>query len=147
MQVEIKELKRLIKTTEEKIIKLEEKERTRDVVSGGAGGTQHFKVEGFAVPEYAKAKRILISRRKRLKMKEKKLLEITNQAEKYIESIKKSEIRIMFRMRYVEGLTWNQVAHQMNEMFSRTKRTYTEDGCRMKGNRFFKETEGHKVSL
>lgn len=56
MQVEIKELKRLIKTTEEKIIKLEEKERTRDVVSGGAGGTQHFKVEGFPVPEYAKVK-------------------------------------------------------------------------------------------
>ena len=144
MQVEIKELKRLIKTTEEKIIKLEEKERTRDVVSGG---TQHFKVEGFPVPEYAKVKRLLISRRERLKMKEEELLEITNQAEKYIESIKKSEIRIMFRMRYVEGLTWNQVAHQMNEMFSRTKRTYTEDGCRMKGNRFFKETEGHKVSL
>ena len=123
MQVEIKELKRLIKTTEEKIIKLEEKERTRDVVSGGAGGTQHFKVEGFPVPEYAKVKRLLISRRERLKMKEEELLEITNQAEKYIESIKKSEIRIMFRMRYVEGLTWNQVAHQMNEMFSRTKRT------------------------
>lgn len=54
-------------------------------------------------------------------MKEEELLEITNQAEEYIESIKRSEIRIMFRMRYIEGLTWNQVAHQMNEMFSRTK--------------------------
>ena len=42
MQVEIKELKKLIKATEEKIAKMEEKERTRDVVSGGAGGTQHF---------------------------------------------------------------------------------------------------------
>ena len=147
MQVEIKELKKLIKVTEEKIAKMEEKERTRDVVSGGAGGTQHFKVEGFPIPEYTKVKRLLISRRERLKMKEEELLEITNQAEEYIESIKRSEIRIMFRMRYIEGLTWNQVAHQMNEMFSRTKRTYTEDGCRMKGNRFFKETEGHKVSL
>lgn len=147
MQVEIKKLKRLIKTTEEKIAKMEEKERTRDVVSGGAGGTQHFKVEGFPVPEHAKVKRLLISRRERLKMKEEELLEITNQAEEYIESIKKSEIRIMFRMRYVEGLTWNQVAHQMNEMFSRTKRTYTENSCRMKGNRFFEETEGRKTSL
>ena len=52
MQVEIKELKKLIKVTEEKIAKMEEKERTRDVVSGGAGGTQHFKVEGFPYPAH-----------------------------------------------------------------------------------------------
>ena len=65
-------------------------------------------------------------------MKEEELLELTNQAEEYIESIKKSEIRIMFRMYYIEGLTWNQVAHQMNEMFSRTKRIYTENSCNLK---------------
>ena len=36
-------------------------------------------------------------------MKEDELLELTNQIEEYIESIKKSEIRIMFRMYYIEG--------------------------------------------
>lgn len=133
--------------TEERLEKIEQEGAVSDVVSGGMGGIQHFTVEGFPVPGYTKAKNLLISRKQRLKMKEEELLELTNQAEEYIESIKRSEIRIMFRMRYIEGLTWNQVAHQMNEMFSRTKRTYTEDGCRMKGNRFFKETEGHKVSL
>lgn len=147
MQAEIKELRRLIKMTEERLEKIEQEGAVSDVVSGGMGGIQHFTVEGFPVPGYTKAKNLLISRKQRLKMKEEELLELTNQAEEYIESIKRSEIRIMFRMRYIEGLTWNQVAHQMNEMFSRTKRTYTEDGCRMKGNRFFKETEGHKVSL
>lgn len=128
--------------TEEKIERIEREGAVSDVVSGGMGGIQHFTVTGFPVPEHARAKQLLISRRERLKMKEEELLELTNQMEEYIESIKKSEIRIMFRMYYIEGLTWNQVAHQMNEMFSKTKRIYTEDSCRMKGNRFFEKTEG-----
>lgn len=141
MQAEIKELRRLIKMTEERLEKIEREGAVSDVVSGGMGGIQHFVVEGFPIPEHTKVKQLLISRRKRLKMKEDELLELTNQIEEYIESIKKSEIRIMFRMHYIEGLTWNQVAHQMNEMFSRTKRIYTENSCRMKGNRFFEEEE------
>lgn len=139
MQAEIKELRRLIKMTEERLEKIEQEGAVSDVVSGGMGGIQHFTVEGFPVPEHARVKQLLISRRERLKIKEAELLELTNQAEEYIESIKKSEIRIMFRMYYIEGLTWNQVAHQMNEMFSRTKRIYTENSCRMKRNRFFEE--------
>lgn len=147
VQAEIKELRRLIKMTEERLEKIEQKGAPVDVVIGGIGGTQHFKIEGLLPPEYAKTKYLLISRRERLKMKEEELLEIANQAEEYIESIKKSEIRIMFRMYYIEGLTWNQVAHRMNEMFSKTKRIYTENSCRMKGSRFLKETERHKTSL
>ena len=139
MQAEIKELRRLIKMTEERLEKIEKEGAVSDVVSGGMGGIQHFKVTGFPTPEHAKVKQLLISRRQRLRMKEDELLELTNQIEEYIESIKKSEIRIMFRMYYIEGLTWNQVAHQMNEIFSRTKRIYTENSCRMKRNRFFEE--------
>ena len=129
MQAEIKELRRLIKMTEERLEKIEKEGAVSDVVSGGMGGIQHFTVEGFPVPGYTKAKNLLISRKQRLKMKEEELLELTNQAEEYIESIEKSEIRIMFRLYYIEGLTWVQVAHQMNEMFSKTKRIYTEDSC------------------
>lgn len=139
MQAEIKELRRLIKMTEERLEKIEKEGAVSDVVSGGMGGIQHFKVTGFPTPEHAKVKQLLISRRQRLRMKEDELLELTNQIEEYIESIEKSELRIMFRMYYIEGLTWNQVAHQMNEMFSRTKRIYTENSCRMKRNRFFEE--------
>ncbi len=141
MQAEIKELRRLIKMTEERLEKIEREGAVSDVVSGGMGGIQHFKVTGFPTPEHAKVKQLLVSRRQRLKMKEDELLELTNQIEEYIESIKKSELRIMFRMYYIEGLTWNQVAHQMNEIFSKTKRIYTENSCRMKGNRFFEEEE------
>ncbi len=139
MQAEIKELRRLIRMTEERLEKIEQEGAVSDVVSGGMGGIQHFVVEGFPIPEHTKVKQLLISRRKRLKMKEDELLELTNQIEEYIESIKKSEIRIMFRLYYIEGLTWMQVAYRMNDLFPKRKVAYTEENCRKRNFRFFEE--------
>ncbi len=139
MQAEIKELRRLIKMTEERLKRIEEEGTVSDTVSGGMGGIQHFTVEGFPVPEHARVKQLLISRRERLKMKEAELLELTNQAEEYIESIEKSELRIMFRLYYIEGLTWTQVAYRMNDLFPKRKVAYTEENCRKRNFRFFEE--------
>ena len=139
MQAEIKELRRLIKMTEEKIEKIEREGAVSDVVSGGIGGIQHFTVEGFPVPGYTKAKNLLISRKQRLKMKEEELLELTNQAEEYIESIEKSELRIVFRLYYIEGLTWAQVAHRMNSLFPKRAKAYNEKNCQKRNERFFQE--------
>ena len=125
--------------TEERLEKIEQEGAVSDVVSGGMGGIQHFVVEGFPIPEHTKVKQLLISRRKRLKMKEDELLELTNQIEEYIESIKKSEIRIMFRLYYIEGLTWMQVAYRMNDLFPKRKVAYTEENCRKRNFRFFEE--------
>lgn len=139
MQAEIKELRRLIKMTEEQLEKIEKEGAVSDVVSGGMGGIQHFTVEGFPVPEHAKVKQLLISRQQRLRMKEEELLEITNQAEEYIESIEKSELRIMFRLYYIEGLTWAQVAHRMNSLFPKRAKAYNEKNCQKRNERFFQE--------
>lgn len=139
MQAEIKELRRLVRMTEERLGKIEQEGAVSDVVSGGMGGIQHFTVEGFPVPEHGKVKQLLISRRQRLRMKEEELLELTNQAEEYIESIEKSELRIMFRLYYIEGLTWAQVAYRMNNLFPKRKVTYTEENCRKRNFRFFEE--------
>ena len=139
MQAEIKELRRLIKMTEERLEKIEKEGAVSDVVSGGMGGIQHFKVTGFPTPEHAKVEQLLVSRRQRLKMKDTQLLEITNQAEEYIESIEKSELRIMFRLYYIEGLTWMQVAYRMNDLFPKRKVAYTEENCRKRNFRFFEE--------
>lgn len=141
MQAEIKELRRLIRMTEERLEKIEQEGAVSDVVSGGMGGIQHFVVEGFPIPEHAKVKRLLISRRERLKMKEEELLELTNKAEEYIESIEKSEFRIMFRLYYIEGLTWAQTALRMNSLFPKRKIAYTEENCQKRKDRFFKKTE------
>ena len=139
MQAEIKELRRLIKMTEERLEKIEKEGAVSDVVSGGMGGIQHFTVTGFPIPEHARMKQLLISRRERLKMKEAELLELTNQAEEYIESIEKSELRIMFRLYYIEGLTWAQVAMRMNSLFPKRKIAYTEKNCQKRNIRFFEE--------
>lgn len=140
MQAEIKELRRLIRMTEERLEKIEQEGAVSDVVSGGMGGIQHFTIEGFLVPEHAKVKQLLISRRQRLKMKGDELLELTNQIEEYIESIEKSELRIMFRLYYIEGLTWTQVAMRMNNLFPKRKIAYTEENCQKRKNRFFSKT-------
>ena len=139
MKVEIKELKRLISKTEDRIRRIEEEGEVSDVVSGGMGGIEHFKITGFPKPEYKRAEWLLQNRRNRLKLKEEELLELTNQAEEYIESIEKSELRTMFRLYYIEGLTWAAVAMRMNNLFPGRKIAYTEENCRQRNKRFFEE--------
>lgn len=138
LKIEIKDLKRRVEETEERLLRLE-KEVVSDVVSGGMGGIEHFKVTGFPEMEYEKVKSLLQSRKIRLKLKEQELLELTNQAEEFIESIEKSELRTMFRLYYIDGLTWAAVAIRMNRLYPRRKRYYTEDSCRMRNKRFFEK--------
>ena len=72
---------------------------------------------------------------KTLELKEIELLELTCHVEEYIETITNSELRIMFRLYYIDLLPWWKVAQQMNRMFP--KRKYTEEGCRKRHARFF----------
>lgn len=139
MVEEIKDLRRRIHELEKQIDRIKEEGAVKDTVSGGMGGTQHFVVEGFPVPEYNRKMMLLRSRKAMLEEKEAELLELTNQVEEYIGSIEKSELRIMFRLYYIDGLTWIQVAHRMNQMFPKRRKAYTEDSCRMRNARFFQE--------
>ena len=61
------------------------------------------------------------------------------EAEEYINSIEKSELRMMFRFYYIDGMTWLQVAHKMNQLHPKRRVAYTEDSCRMRNTRFFQE--------
>ena len=139
MKEEIKDLRRRITETEKQIFRIAEEGTVKDTVSGGMGGIQHFVVEGMPVPELSR-KRLLLNKRKAMLIeKENELLELMNQAEEYINSIEKSELRIMFRLYYIDNLTWVQVAHRLNSIFPKRRIAYTEDGCRMKNKRFFDE--------
>ena len=139
MKEEIKDLRRRIHELEKQIDRIKEEGAVKDTVSGGMGGTQHYTVEGFPVPEYNRKMMLLRSRKDKMEKKEAELLELTNQVEEYIGSIEKSELRIMFRLYYIDGLTWIQVAHRMNRMFPKRRKAYTEDSCRMRNTRFFEE--------
>lgn len=139
MKEEIKDLRRRTTETERQIWKIAEEGTVKDTVSGGMGGIQHFVVEGMPVPELSR-KRLLLNKRKAMLIeKENELLELMNQAEEYINSIEKSELRIMFRLYYIDNLTWVQVAHRLNSIFPKRRIAYTEDSCRMKNKRFFDE--------
>lgn len=136
---EIKDLRKRITDTEKNILKITEEGTVKDTVSGGMGGIQHFVVEGMPVSELQRKKILLNKRKAMLIEKENELLELTNQAEEYINSIEKSELRMIFRFYYIDGMTWVQVAHKMNQLHPKRRVAYTEDSCRMRNARFFQE--------
>ena len=133
MKEEIKDLRRRITETEKQIFRIAEEGTVKDTVSGGMGGIQHFVVS---------RKRLLLNKRKSMLIKkENELLELTNQVEQYISSIEKSELRTIFRLYYIDGMTWTQVAHRMNAMHPKRKIAYNEKNLQKRNERFFAENE------
>ena len=143
MKEEIKDLRRRIHENERELAKLENMIVTDSVTRGKRGkkplGT--VKITGRPIAAIALKQKLLKKRNDRLTALEAELLELTNQAEEYIETIPKSELRIMFRLYYIDDLTWYQVALQMNQKFTKRRIKYTEDNCRMRHNRFLEKLE------
>lgn len=136
MAVEIKDIKRRIHDLWRQVDSL-------GVVSDSVKGTRldgtygSIRITGFPEHEYFRKKEALDKSITLLKTKETELLELAVKAERYIESLPKSELRTMFRLYYIDGLTWVQVSHRMNELFGKRHVRFTEDGCRMRNKRFF----------
>lgn len=134
-----------IKDLRGRIRKLEKFLEDPPIVSDTVRGTRRdgtigpIKVTGIPDPEYRRKQLIREKYQKILEEKEAELLELTCQAEEYIESIGKPELRIMFRLYYIDGLVWEQVAIRMNRAFPKKKIPYTPDSCRMRNNRFFEK--------
>ena len=138
LQEEIKDLLKLIR----KLDKFLENPRiVADTVRGTRkdGTIGPIKIQGIPLPEYGKKELLRERYKELLERKETELLELTCQAEEYIESIEKADIRIMFRLYYLDGYPWVKVAETMNQMFPKKKVSYTEDSCRMRNNRFFEK--------
>ena len=143
MKEEIKDLRRRIHENERELAKLENMIVTDSVTRGKRGkkplGT--VKITGRPTAAIALKQKLLKKRNDRLTALEAELLELTNQAEEYIETIPKSELRIIFRLYYIYDLTWYQVALKMNQKFPKRRIKYTEDNCRMRHNRFLEKLE------
>lgn len=138
---EVKDIRKRILQTEKQIARIEEEGTVKDTVSGGMGGMQHFVVEGMPVPELQRKKILLNKRKAMLIEKENELLELTNQAEEYINSIEKSELRMIFRLYYIDGMTWVQVAHKMNQLHPNRRVAYNEKNLQKRNERFFAENK------
>ncbi len=138
-------MRKEIKDLRDRIKKLDKFLANPPIVSDTVKGTRRdgmigpIKITGIPEPMYKRKQRLRKQHQQLLEGKEVELLELTCQAERYIQSIPKSELRIMFRLYYIDDLTWVQVAHRMNSMFPKKRIKYTEDSCRMRINRFFEE--------
>ena len=143
MKEEIKDLRRRIHENERELAKLENMIVTDSVTKGKRGkkplGT--VKITGRPTAAISMKQSLMKKRNKKLEVLETELLELTNQAEEYIETIPKSELRIMFRLYYIDDLTWYQVALKMNQKFPKRRIKYTEDNCRIRHNRFLEKLE------
>ncbi|WP_333648010.1 hypothetical protein [Lacrimispora sp.] len=139
------EMKGEIKDIRRRKEKLEKEIKGLSIVSDSVKGTRSdgtygsIKITGYPTPEYYRKKAAIEKLQKMLGTKEAELFELTVQAEEYIETIPKSEVRTMFRLYYIDGLPWWKVAQAMNKMFPKRRVKFTEDGCRMRNNRFFGE--------
>lgn len=140
MKNRIKILRERIKKLEKEIEELKEMIAS-DVVSGGYGGIQHFTIEGVPDRDLKRKQKMLEARKSLLKTEELELLELTNEAEEYIQSVEPIELRNMFDSYYIQNMSWAQVAYRMNCLYPNRKIAYTEKNCCKRNERFFKEIE------
>ena len=127
--------------------RLSEMQEKGYVVSDTVKGTRKdgtigpIKITGFPEPAYEDTKAMLKKRIAKLEIVESDLLAAVNKVDDYIETIPKSELRQIFRLYYLDDLTWAQVALQMNVRYQKKRMKYTEDGCRMKHNRYLEKVK------
>lgn len=139
---EIKEEIKDIRRRKEKLVKaINSLGTVSDTVKGTRrdGTYGSIKITGYPTPEYYRKKAAIERIGILLDVKEADLLELMTQAEEYIESIAKSEVRTMFRLYYIDGLPWWKVAQAMNQMFPKRRVKFTEDSCWKRNKRFFEE--------
>lgn len=132
MKKEYEDTERRIRQTTEELSKYDAKYQVQDSVTGGMGGTQHFKIKGFPYPEYQRKRTLLMSRKLRLEALKEKLDLKLDEVEQYIDTIEDSRKRLILKLRYVDGLQWREVAKKLGP-------GNNEDSVRIEIDRFLKK--------
>lgn len=136
MQAEQQDIRRRIEKLEDDIRDLEEnRNETADSVACGRKGKKALKtvkVSGFPEMEYQTKMGRLKRLRMRLELADDQLLELLSGVEEYIESIENSRMRMIMRFRYMDDMTWKEIARRM-------RNGSTADSIRMEHNRFLEK--------
>lgn len=134
LQEEIKDIRRRAERVRNQMERLEAGGTVIDVVKGTRqdGTFGSIRIEGFPYADYEKRRRSLQSYLLKLEEMEERLLELTNKAEEYINSIEDSRMRRIVRYRFIDGLSWNEVADRLGE-------NHTEGSVKMAFGRFFEK--------
>ena len=131
LQEEIRDLQRRIEKLQNQIAQL-------DIVSDSVTGTRRdgtigqIKITGFPLPEFEHKRGLLQRRRKALEQSEMRCREMLGEVEQFIDGIEDSRVRRIFRHRYIDGMSWVQVAVSMGGK-------HTADSCRMAHDRYLTE--------
>lgn len=135
---EIKDLRKRIRKLDDFLSK---PHQVSDTVKGTRrdGTIGSIKVTGYPVPEHYRKVALRERYRRLLEAKEAELLELTCQAEEYIESIPKAEMRIMMRLFCIDGLSYVAIARSMNATYPRRKVKYTDENVKKRIQRFFEK--------
>lgn len=118
-----------IERLEKQIDKMRDDGTVIDSVKGGYGGIQRFVIEGFPNDDISQKRTYLMRRKEVLKRLEKQIKEKVDEIEVFINSVTNSRIRLIIRLRYINGLQWEEVARQMGG-------GNTEDTCRKMLDRY-----------
>ena len=129
---------------EEKEIKIQELQREiekmnkgnyleSDSVSCGKKGKKSLgtvRITGFPYPYYEQKKGLLEKRIHNLVERQQELLELITIIEEKIEGVSDSRTRRILELRYIEGLSWVQIANKVGG---------SPDSCRITSDRFLKK--------
>lgn len=110
LQKEIVEIQADIQKKEKAIEKMEKDGPVVDKVKGGFGGIEHFTIRGIPIPGYQRKINLLRANLIALSSLECRLLEKKNEIEQFIANIDDSHARRIVRLRFLEGMSWDQVA-------------------------------------
>lgn len=113
LKMEVRETERRIEQLREQLDRIEREGMVTDIVKGGEGGIQHFKITGFPQSEYSHVKSLLQAREIRLTGLMNRCMDSVNEVEEFIASVDDSHIRRILTYRVIEDLTWVQVAHRI----------------------------------
>ena len=129
---EIHDLEEKIAKIRKELDKIEQQGAVVDTVSGGYGGTQHFRIEGFPYPEYDKKRHLLKIRETQLVSYQIQQMELVNEIERFLQGVDDAAMRRIIDYRIVRQLPWNRVADLMGG-------DATEDSVRIAFSRFMEK--------
>jgi len=115
------ELKKEVKDIRNRISKTEREIENLTVVADSVKGTRQdgtygsIRISGYPIPEHDRRIGLLRKYAIQLRDAEEKLLTLTTQTEEFVQAIADSRKRRVFRLYYIDGLNWYQVARRMNE--------------------------------
>lgn len=131
---EVSEVEERIAKTERELRKIIDEGEVTDVVRGGEGGIQHYKITGFPVVDYERKRRLLSTRKITLLSLKAEIDETLNSVYEFIASIESSHERRIITMRIIDKLSWRQIAQVMGG-------NNTEDSVRKAYERFLEKSE------